>query len=157
MAWICDKCHCVLYSKTIPKFALGNNLWIGDIPHKLGMLTLPEQLLVAGHYIWCYMVKLYPYSGHAMNPEHLQHGISGNVALYNMNIDVIMKMLEGQLLPQPVTELVSVLGVTYIETRQLPITWLKLTFQVWCYIVYEALMWLKENNNIYHDVVICPE
>jgi len=157
MAWVCDECHRALFSKTIPKFALANNLWIGNTPHELAMLTLPEQLLVARHYVRCYVVKLYPRSGYATKPEHLQRGISGNVTLYDMNTDAVVRMLEGQLLPQPATELASVLGVTYIGTRKLPKTWLKSTFRVRRRVVYEALMWLKEYNHIYHDVVICPE
>ena len=31
----------------MPKYALANNLWIGDVPSVLASLTIPEQLLIA--------------------------------------------------------------------------------------------------------------
>lgn len=155
--WVCNECLHALQANTLPKFALANNLWIGEIPHELAMLTLPEQLLVSRHYPRCYVVKLYPRGGHATNPDHLQRGMTGNVTLYNMNTDAVVEMLEGQLMPQSATQLASVLAITYIGARKLPKTWLKSTFRVRRQVVYEALLWLKENNGIYHDVVMCPE
>ncbi|KIK80330.1 hypothetical protein PAXRUDRAFT_36221 [Paxillus rubicundulus Ve08.2h10] len=79
--------------------------------------------------------------------------MSGNVTLYNMNTNAVMQMLEGQLMPQPATQLASVLAVMYVGMRNLPKTWLKSTFHVHCEVVYEALVWLKQNNKIYEDII----
>ena len=156
-AWICDECLQALKSDSMPKFALANNLWLGPIPHKLSILMLPEQLLVSRHYPRCFIVKLYLHDGKISNPNHLQQGMVGNVTLYNMNTNAIVDMLKGQLMPQPSIQLASVLAITYIGTKKLPKSWLKSTFRVRRRVVYEALAWLKENNEIYADVVISAE
>ncbi|KAI5993857.1 hypothetical protein EDD15DRAFT_2166686 [Pisolithus albus] len=155
--WVCNACFRALSADQLPKYALANNLWIGKTPHELAILTLPEQLLISRHYPHCYVVKLYPQDGHISNPDHLQRGMVGNVTLYDMNTDAILEMLEGQLLPQPAVQLSSVLAVTYIGTKELPKAWLKSTFRVRRRVVHEALIWLKANNAMYKDVIICPE
>ncbi|KAG9318983.1 hypothetical protein JVU11DRAFT_1099 [Chiua virens] len=78
----------------------------------------------------------------------------GNVTLYNMNTNAICDMLEGQLLPQPAIQLASVLAIMYIGSKKLPKLWLKSTFRVRHRIIYEALVWLKQNNAMYEDIVI---
>ncbi|KAF8120375.1 hypothetical protein EV363DRAFT_1084715, partial [Boletus edulis] len=155
--WVCNECLRALKLNTTPKFALANNMWIGKVPHQLAVLTLPEQLLISRHYPRCYVVKLYPRDGHISNPEHLQRGMVGNVTLYNMNTEAIVEMLEGQLMPQPAVQLASVLAITYIGSKKLPKAWLKSTFRVRRSIVYEALIWLKANNEMYQDITICRE
>ncbi|KAF8441324.1 hypothetical protein L210DRAFT_3398862 [Boletus edulis BED1] len=155
--WVCNECLRALKTNTIPKFALANNMWIGQVPHELAILTLPEQLLISRHYPRCYVVKLYPRDGRGSNPELLQRGMAGNVTLYNMNTGAIVEMLEGQLMPQPAMQLASVLAITYIGSRKLPKAWLKSTFRVWRSKVHEALVWLKANNEMFRDIAISPE
>lgn len=77
--------------------------------------------------------------------------------LYNVNMDAICDMLEGQLLLQPAMQLASVLAITHIGSKKLLKSWLKSTFWVHCQIVYKALVWLKENNAIYEDIVISQD
>ena len=156
-AWVCDSCNQALTSGCLLKLSLANNLWIGKVPHELAILTLPEQLLVLRHFPQCYVVKLYPRDGHVSNTAHLQHGIIGNVTLYNMNMDAVSSMLEGQLLLHPAIQLSSVLVVTYIGLKKLPKSWLKATFRVRRCVVYEALVWLKRNNMMYKDIIVSSE
>jgi len=94
------------------------------------MLTLPEQMLIAQHFPRCYVVKLYPWDGRVSNPSLLQRGLVGNVTLYNLNVNAVTAMLEGQMLPHPAIQLASVLAITFIGSKKLPKTWLKTTFQV---------------------------
>jgi hypothetical protein len=54
--WICFECLKAL----LPKLVLVNNLWIGDVPSVLSVLTIPEQLLIACHFPRCYIFKLFP-------------------------------------------------------------------------------------------------
>ncbi len=128
--WICNECMRALERDTLPKHALGNNLWVGRVPHELSMLTLPEQMLVAQHIPRCYVVKLYPCNRQTGDPNLLQRGLVSNVSLYNMNTDAVAQMVEGQLLPQPCIQLASVLAVMFIGGKTLPKTWLKTTFWV---------------------------
>ncbi|KAG2138763.1 hypothetical protein BD769DRAFT_1351083, partial [Suillus cothurnatus] len=129
-------------------------MWIGPIPHELAVLTLPEELLISRHFPRCYIFKLYPKDSRHVNPNHLQQGMAGNVTLYDMNINDVTKMVEGQFLPQPVASLASVLAITYVGTRHLPKDWLKSTFRVRRDVVFNALTWLKAHNPLYADIQI---
>ena len=44
---ICDTCHVCVWDNRIPKNALANSLWIGDVPEALSDLRFVERLLVA--------------------------------------------------------------------------------------------------------------
>jgi len=138
--WVCHDCCQALHLKRLPKLALNNNLWIGETPHVLRVLTFVELLLVARHYPRCYVFKLYPREGgRGFNSRHLQRALAGNVTLYEVNTSAVANMLEGKLLPQTVTMLCSILAVTFIGTKSLPKDWLNRTFRVRREAVHDAL------------------
>jgi hypothetical protein len=58
--WLCWECIYALERRVLPKFALANNLAIGDVPAELMNLTIPKQMLIAHHYPRCYIFKLFP-------------------------------------------------------------------------------------------------
>ena len=152
--WVCMECLRALITDQIPRYALANQMWIGDIPQELAMLTLPEELLIAWHYPKCYVIKLFPKENHNVQLAHLQHAIRGNVSLYNMNMNDVVKMLEGQLMPQTTMSLASIITITYIGSRRLPKNWLRSTFRVRRHVVHDALLWLKMHNPLYGDINI---
>ncbi|KAI6138412.1 hypothetical protein BKA82DRAFT_3932534, partial [Pisolithus tinctorius] len=155
---VCEECHRAMRADRMPKYALNNNLWIGDIPLTLQKLNFVETLLVARHYPWCYVFKLYPRDGgRSQNPRHLQRAMAGNVTLYEINTLAVVDMLEGTLMPQTVQTLSSVLAITFIGTKHVPTDWLSQTFRVRRDVVYDALRWLQENNMNYEDIKICHE
>jgi hypothetical protein len=156
-AWICTECGSALRKEKVPRFSLANGLWIGEIPCELTALTIPEQLLVARHYPRCYVFKLYPRDGGQLSPDQLQRGMKGNVSLYELNTKEVVRMLEGQMMPNPMSTLGSVLAITFVGSLILPKEWLKSTFRVRRRRVYEALLWLKENNSLYGDIGIEEE
>ena len=57
---LCNDCQNYLKKDKQPPLSLSNDMWIGDIPHQLQNLTLPEQLLVAKYFPAAYIVKLFP-------------------------------------------------------------------------------------------------
>ena len=153
--WMCSECISALKQRMLPKFALANNLWIGEVPSQLSMLTIPEQLLIAQHYPRCYIFKLFPRDADIhLPPDQLHSGMAGNASLFEMNTQQVVKMLNGQRMPTPVTTLASIIAITFIGSRKLPQDWLKTTFRVRREVVYEVLKWLHENNPIYADIVI---
>lgn len=83
--------------------------------------------------------------------------MKGNVGLYELNTKEIVKMLEGQLMPNPASTLASMLAITYVGSLTLPKDWLKSTFRVRRRNMCEALLWLKENNSLYGDICIDEE
>jgi hypothetical protein len=155
--WICSECQTFLQKKTMPRLALANDLWIGRVPCELMALTIPEQLMIARHYPRCYVFKLYPREATHVGVEQLQRGMKGNVSLFDVNTKEVVKMLEGQKMPNPTATLASVLVVTVIGSKTLPKHWMKSTFRIRRKRVYEALLWLKRNNGLYEDISIDDE
>lgn len=134
-----------------PTLSLANNLWIGDIPWQLQILTLPEQLLISLVYPRVFVMKLFPKRRQRhVDPNTLQSGMRGNVSTYELNIDAVANMLQGKLMPRPPNILASLIAITFIGHGPLPRNWLKRTFSVRRYVVSEALYWLKTNNSKYY-------
>ncbi|KAF9778455.1 hypothetical protein BJ322DRAFT_1114276 [Thelephora terrestris] len=156
VANVCDECMRDLRKQTEvpPRFSLANNLWVGAIPTGLSSLTFPEQLLIAHLYPRVYVFKLFPKSGGGAT-EGLQRGMRGNVSTYELNVHAMTKMVEGTLMPRPLSVLSSLIAITYIGAGQIPKKWLHSTFRVRRHHVSRALVWLKENNpKYYSDIVI---
>ena len=158
---VCGSCRAELSKeKTLPpKFSLANNLWIGRVPWELRKLTFPEQLLIAHVYPRVFVFKLYPKStGYTPAPANLQRGMRGNVSSYDLNVDAVTAMLDGKLMPRPMTILSSLISVTYIGVGKLPKNWLRSTFRVRREAVAAALAWLKANNPKYYgDITISTD
>jgi hypothetical protein len=139
----------------LPKLSLANNLLIGDVPPQLLGLTIPEQLLIARHYPRCYIFKLFPRDVDThLSPDLLFTGMAGNASLFELNTQEVVEMLKGQHMPSSVRTLASVVAITFVGGKKLPIDWLKKTFRVRRAIVYDALLWLRRNNPIYEDIEI---
>ena len=127
--WMCYDCLRPLERGMMPKFAIANNLWIGDIPSELVGLTIPEQLLIARHYPRCYIFKLFPRDVDYHVPlDRLYSGMAGNASLFELNTQEVMEMLKGQRMPSPVASLTSVIAITFVGSRKLPVDWLKKKF-----------------------------
>jgi hypothetical protein len=156
--WVCYDCYRSLKKGDRPHLSLANNMWIGESPHVLTVLTLPEQLLIARHFPRFYVFKLYPKSAaQHFHPDHLQRGMCGNVSLYDLGTQAVADMLAGHLLPQAGCILASVMAITFVGSKKLPKNWLKSTFRVRRRRVYEALLWLAANNPLYADIEISNE
>jgi hypothetical protein len=153
--WMCHDCMNALEQHMIPKISLANNLWIGDVPHQLEGLTIPEQLLIARHYPRCYIFKLFPrdYDSH-LPLEQLYTAMAGNETLFEINTQEVVEMLNGQRMPSPVATLASVIAITFVGSKKLPANWLTKTFRVRRYVVHDALKWLRDNNPLYTDIQI---
>jgi len=74
----------------------------------------------------------------------------GNVCTYDMSMDGIAKMVQGELMPRRPTILASLITVTFIGLGELPKAWIHSTFRVRRKVVHDALFWLKENNPKYY-------
>jgi hypothetical protein len=158
---ICSKCvHKLRKSSDLPPpLSLANNLWIGKVPWQLQVLTFSEQLLIARLYPRVYVFKLFPKNREGgFNADQLQRGMHGTVSTYDLDIDGIASMIEGRLMPQSPAVLASVISVTFMGLGELPKCWLRSTFRVRRQSVFEALKWLKENNQKYYgDIDISTE
>lgn len=153
--WMCFDCIKALERGTLPKLALANNLCVGDVPPELMDLTIPEQLLIARHYPRCYIFKLFPRDTDThISPDQLHAGMAGNASLFELNTQEVVEMVEGQRMPSAVHTLASVIAITFVSSRTLPVDWLKKTFRVRRQVIHDALSWLQNHNPIYADIQI---
>ncbi|KAF8836903.1 hypothetical protein BDN67DRAFT_868948, partial [Paxillus ammoniavirescens] len=133
-----------------PHHSLANNLWIGQVPWQLQVLTFPEQLLIAHLYPRVYVFKLFPKKvGGVWDASGLQRAMCGNVSSYELNMNAIASMVSGKLMPCPPALLASLISVTFIGLGELPKSWIKSMLWVRRQVIFEALHWLKANNNKY--------
>jgi hypothetical protein len=153
--WICWDCLRDLERKMLPKLSLANNLWIGDIPDELSNLTIPEQLLIARYYPRCYIFKLFPRDIDTRIPlDQLYTGMAGNASLFELNTQEVVEMVKGQRMPASAQVLASIIAITFVSSKTLPLDWLKKTFRVRRRVVHDALLWLHQNNSVYADIQI---
>lgn len=165
MVTVCGGCLDELHSESVsaiekpPRYSLANNMWIGRVPWELAALTVPEQLLLAHLYPRAYVFKMYPKDkDFRPNPSCLQRGMHGSVSTYEINTAAIASMLEGRLMPRPLSVLASIISVTFIGLGDLPKRHLRSIFRVRRNMVRDALLWLKSNNPKYYaDIEVSSE
>ena len=55
---------------------------------------------------------------------------ASNASLFELNTQEVIEMLKGQRMLSPVSSLASVIAITFIGMRRLPMDWMKKTFHV---------------------------
>ncbi len=158
LANVCDPCSSALLRNQTPRLSLANDMWIGDVPLELQILTLPERILIARYFPAIYIIKLYPKKKGARTwaSANLHSGLRGNVSTYRLNTDDIAKMTCDQVMPPPLSILAATIGFTFFRPKNLPEKTMPGFLRVNRTRVCVALQWLKKNNPIYHHIIISP-
>jgi hypothetical protein len=152
--YVCKECMTKLKKGHLPKLALANSMWIGDIPFELSVLTLPERVLIAQHFPAVHIVKLFPQTKGARSTNC---ALRGNVLTYRLDTDKIASMVEGNIMPNPSQVIASTIRVTIIgpkniRERTMPgFLWVRRSR------ICAALVWLKANNPLYAEIIISDE
>lgn len=137
---VCISCANCIRQQKIPKNALANGLWIGDIPKELSDLTWIEKRLIARVRLLTYVVQVS--SG--------RQKMKGNVIAFANPTPKIYSIL-----PPPLDELDQLLAVVFVgptrptdeELRRTPLLVRRNSVAI-------ALRWLKLNHTDYHDIDI---
>jgi hypothetical protein len=131
-------------------------MWIGEVPHELSVLSLPERVLVARYFPAAYIVKLFPkrLGAKYWDPGKLNSGVKGNVSTYWLDPDSVADMITGQTMPPAANILSATIGVTIVGPQNLPERTLPGFLRVRRGRVLAALKWLKTNNPVYADIII---
>lgn len=87
--------------KRLPKFALANGMWIGNVPLELAVLMLPEKVLISKCYPAAYIVKLFPkqQGAKSLAAAGSNSGVRGNVSTYQSNIEDIGSLVDPVIMP----------------------------------------------------------
>ncbi|KAG1787388.1 uncharacterized protein HD556DRAFT_983756 [Suillus plorans] len=157
--FLCNNCWDDIKSNKTPPFSLANNLWIGEVPDELGMLTLPEHILVALSYPAAYIVELFPKKRGAVHWDAagLNSGLHGNVSTYRLNTSSIAAMIEGKLLPPKPSILATTIGISIVGPNDFPERCLPPFLSVSRSHLHNALLFLKRENPLYSDIAISED
>lgn len=146
MCTLCQKCHSALSNERIPKFSPANDVWLGDIPHELQGLTIPEQKLISLYRHNSCVIKL-------QSPFHssttAQTALKGNCITFVQNLPNIVSSL-----PLTLNDLSDTLKVIFIGSRPPQRIHLKKILTVRKNKIAQALQWLKKYNVLYRSVNI---
>ncbi len=128
----------------LPKKALANGLWLGEVPKELSDLTVAEQLLIARVRINRFAVKV----------ESGMHKTKCNIIAFQNPVPQIYDTL-----PPPTSDIEETFAVMFIRSKppaekdfdEVPV------YNVRHRKVQEALEWLKLNHVDYENVFISHE
>jgi hypothetical protein len=140
---ICNSCRKSIRTSKVPKLALANGLWIGDVPPQLKCLNFVEKILVARIRHTCAYVKVA--SG--------MRKMTANVVAFQSPVPKVYNIL-----PPPRDDLDDVLAILYTgPCKPTPDDLKRLPFFVRRNKVVSALEWLKLNHRDYVDIEISQE
>jgi hypothetical protein len=153
-ATVCDECIRNLKKGRIPCLALANNMWIGEVPFELTVLTLPEWVLIARNFPSANIMKLFPLT---KGMDSTYCGLRGNVSSYHLDMYEIADMVQGNIMPNPSQILPSTIGVTIIGPKNVRERTMPGFLWVRRHRVRAALVWLQDNNPLYADIIISKD
>ncbi|PPR04686.1 hypothetical protein CVT24_011903 [Panaeolus cyanescens] len=140
---VCDPCRRFVREGKVPKLALANGLWIGEVPVQLKRLRFAERLLVARVRHTCAYVKVA--SG--------MRKMKANVIAFENPLPKVYKKL-----PPPREDMDDVLAILFTgpckpneeDFKRTPLL-------IRRNVVLQALEWLKLNHAGYYDIEISIE
>ncbi len=123
------------------------------------MLTLAERILVARYYPAAYIFKLFPKKKNAKSWDQTQmySALRGNVSTYRLDPKQVAGIVDPHIMPPPAKILSSTIGVTFLGPSGLPEKTMPDTFRVQRARIRACLLWLKEYNPLYADIIISEE
>ncbi len=142
----CSDCYASLIKYMMPKYALANLLYIGELPEDLKDITWVEEMVCCLYRPMANIVRIFK-SNKPVAPTKL----FGNTCAHEMNIISTAKVLPRT--PADVNGSLSVVFVGRLsEEKKIRIS--KYMFRVRKSKVWRFLLWLKKNNRLYADIPI---
>jgi len=140
---VCRSCQRSLANGVRPPESLANYRWIGAVPPQLQGLTWIEELLIARSHLAGHIVRL-------QNRNATSYfGLKGHVILLPQ---APTKLLD--ILPLPPSSLPDIVRVVWVGRPVRNFDVLRDHFSVRTRKVYDALVWLIQNDEDYKDVTI---
>ncbi|KIM38063.1 hypothetical protein M413DRAFT_44421, partial [Hebeloma cylindrosporum] len=140
---VCDPCRKAIRKNKVPKLALANNLWIGNVPEELRCLRFVEKILIARVRHTCSFVKVS--SG--------MRKMKANVVAFESPVAKIYDIL-----PPPRDDLDDVLAILFTgPCKPSEVDLSRTPFLVRRNHVMRALQWLKINHCDYANIELSTE
>jgi len=148
---VCKECAACVHpqspklSPKLPKYALANKLYLGDLPEEFKDLTWVEEQVCALHRSTVFVYRLY----HSDNPQD-PYMAKGNSCAHPQNT-----VSTAKILPRTPADVAGCISVVFTASNQsVPDAALKNVFRVRKNVVRDFLKWLQKNNPMYEDVQI---
>jgi len=148
---LCPPCRSALSRKKLPRFALANLNFIGNVPPELKDLTLVEELLVARCRAKMCVVKLQDHRDDIELPT-VQRGVKGHIIVFPQHPERI-----SNIMPPPIDDVVTPICILFCGSAPPTSKWLKENARplvVRREVVLRALQWLCAHNHLYKNVTI---
>ena len=150
---LCQQCSAHRVPTAVPRFALANGTWVGDVPDCLRELTLAEEILIGLYFMRGVVITL----GSRGGASSRQRGFSGHVISFPLNPE----STRAALLPRNVTVLKDIIAVNYFgpavrrsEFRNNLSASAKKLVLVRRKVVLAAIAWLQRYNRLYSMVCV---
>ena len=151
---LCADCNTAVKHSKLPALALANHTFLGSIPKELRDLTVVEEAMIARCRSKCWVVQLKEFEGGDpdLTTPSVQRGMRGHIIIYPQRPSEISSML-----PPSIDDISTPICVIFVGSSPPSNEWLREKAKplvVRREKVREALVWLKNHNSIYKDIVI---
>jgi len=143
---ICDSCHSSLIGNQMPKYALANGLYRGNLPAEFADLTWVEEMVCAIYRYTAHIVRLFQSTDPA-----LPNVLHGNTCAHEMNV-----VSTASVLPRTASDVNGALSVIFIGPEKFRSELLKNIFRIRKRKVWEFLLWLRNHNILYSNIELDP-
>ncbi|KZS86508.1 hypothetical protein SISNIDRAFT_420793, partial [Sistotremastrum niveocremeum HHB9708] len=137
---LCHECFNALRKNKIPKFALKNDLYRGQLPVHLQDLTWMEEMTCAIYRNTAHVTKIYEKAREGVNPLTCV----GNVCAHDLNV-----VSTASKLPRTPADIKGHLSIVWVGRGVVRRKALKTLFKIRKAKVWAFLCWLRENNELY--------
>ncbi|KAG1764938.1 hypothetical protein EDD22DRAFT_766274, partial [Suillus occidentalis] len=139
---VCRDCLSSLNHAKVPRLALANHLYRGQLPNQFHDLTWIKEMVCAIYQNTAHVTRLYQ-STDAAQPFVLH----GNTCAHETNIISTIAVL-----PRAPADINGMLSVVFVRPTKLTDSSLKTMFQVHKNKVWAFLLWLCAHNHLYRHV-----
>ncbi|KAF8426441.1 hypothetical protein L210DRAFT_3420646, partial [Boletus edulis BED1] len=144
---VCSECRHALTKKKVPRCALANGLYRGELPAQFHDLTWVEEKICAIYCTTAHVTRLFQ-SSDPSQPKVFH----GNTCAHDVNI-----ISTASVLPRTPADVAGFLSVVFVGPRKFDPKSLGTTFRVRKSKIWAFLVWLKRHNRLYTDIPIDPD
>ena len=144
---ICCECHSALKKKKLPRLALANRLYRGQLPDEFKDLTWIEEMVCAKYRNTAHITRIYQ-SSDPSQPKVFH----GNTCAHEMNV-----VSTASVLPRTPADVNGMLSIVFIGPGKFKPENLGPLFKIRKRKVWRFLVWLKSHNHLYADISLDPE
>ncbi|KAG1759230.1 hypothetical protein EDD22DRAFT_782835 [Suillus occidentalis] len=141
---VCLQCKSSLMHKKIPSLVLANGLFRGFLPVQFSDLTWVEEKICAIYSITTHATCLFQSS----NPSQPKV-FHGNTCVHDMNI-----MSTASVLPQAPADINGFLSIIFVGPQKFDLKHMGTLFCVRKQKIWSFLVWLKNHNSLYADIML---